>query len=120
MEDPTGQHQKMNVLGINASPTPPGSVPTLPSAINKEPGKSKVSEERGWYLGKYIGKIVSGRSKPSMTEDYESIEYKMKRKRQLLKDYYSAHTATEGFSSEFSIVSDLPLLMGWLRKRKPR
>jgi hypothetical protein len=76
--------------------------------------------EKGWYLGKYLGKIVSGRNKNTMTSDYESIDQKMKRKRQLLKDYYSAHTSSDGFSSEFSMVSDLPLLMGWLRKRKPR
>ena len=51
--------------------------------------------------------------------ELETFEQKMKRKRDLMKDYFSEFQQSDGFRTEHSILSDLPLLMGWLRKRKP-
>lgn len=106
---PTWRDASMHVLSSEATTLSPGRRST-PSTMR----------EKGWYLGKYLGMIVPGRSKDVPTRDFESIDLKMKRKKELLQDYYSLFASTDGFSDEFSVVSDLPLMMGWLRKRKPR
>jgi hypothetical protein len=76
----------------------------------------------GWYFGKFFDRIVSGKLKSMNNNNrnsMESLEQQMKRKRDLMKDYYSEFHKSHGFYFECSILSDLPLFMGWLRKRKP-
>jgi hypothetical protein len=116
---PTWRDASMCIKTTRSDQT--SNIDSLISVTNDEKSVRAVETEKGWYLGKYIGKMVGGnRNKSLPTSNYDSIENKMKRKRQLLRDYFSDYAATEGFSSEFSVMSDLPLHMGWLRKRKPR
>ena len=102
------------------SHTPESTTSSIRSRLLSS-SSSHGQPRKGWYLGKFLGIIVSGLNKGNVSnDDDESIDIKNKRKRQFLKDYYSILNETNGFSDEFSMLSDLPLMMGWLRKRKPR
>lgn len=117
---PTWREASM-CLKVPASSQESTTTLATPKPSNDEDSSTPSTVQRGWYWGKYIGRMVGIRNKsPSPPSTFNSIDTKMNRKRQLLRDYYAEHLSSDGFSNEFSVMSDLPMQMGWLRKRRPK